>query len=103
MKTTRNILFCAVLAVMASAALAVVPNYLYIDQQTEKWYKSEGAGKIATMRIHTLVAYDFMDQGKRSVTWNGKDDRGSPVASGTYIYRLQAGESESTNRMTLIR
>jgi len=53
--------------------------------------------------VRTLVAGDVMDPGKRSVAWNGKDDRGSPVASGTYIYRLQAGPSVITNRMTLIR
>ncbi len=53
--------------------------------------------------VRTLVAGDVMDPGKRSVAWNGKDDRGSPVASGAYIYRLQAGPSVVTNRMTLIR
>jgi hypothetical protein len=53
--------------------------------------------------VRTLVAGDVMDPGKRSVTWNGDDERGSPVASGTYIYRLQAGAIEKTNRMTLIR
>lgn len=53
--------------------------------------------------VRTLVAGDVMDPGKRSVTWNGDDDRGSPVASGTYIYRLQAGAIEKSNRMTLIR
>ncbi|MEN8006600.1 MAG: FlgD immunoglobulin-like domain containing protein [Candidatus Krumholzibacteriota bacterium] len=53
--------------------------------------------------VRTLVAGEVMDAGTRSVVWNGKDDRGSPVASGTYIYRLQAGRNVSTNRMTLIR
>lgn len=53
--------------------------------------------------VRTLVAGDVMDPGKCSVAWNGKDDRGSPVASGAYIYRLQAGPSVVTNRMTLIR
>ena len=57
------------------------------------------AGKL----VRTLIAGDVMDPGLRSVTWNGKDDRGSPAASGTYIYRLQAGPSVSSNRMTLIR
>ena len=53
--------------------------------------------------VRTLVAGDVMDPGNCSVAWNGKDDRGSPVASGTYIYRLQAGQSVVTTRMTLIR
>jgi hypothetical protein len=53
--------------------------------------------------VRTLVGGDIMEPGTRSVLWNGKDDRGSPVASGTYIYRLQAGGNELTNRMSLIR
>lgn len=57
------------------------------------------AGKL----VRTLVAGDVMNPGTCTVSWNGKDDRGSPVASGTYIYRLQAGDSEGSNRMTLIR
>jgi len=53
--------------------------------------------------VRTLVRGDIMDPGTHSVLWNGKDDRGGRVASGTYIYRLRAGGSERTNRMTLIR
>jgi hypothetical protein len=53
--------------------------------------------------VRTLVAGEIMVPGTRSVQWNGKDDRGSPAASGTYIYRLLAGGSEKSNRVTLIR
>jgi hypothetical protein len=58
---------------------------------------------IAGKLVRTLVAGEIMEPGTRSVRWNGKDDRGSPAASGTYIYRLQAGDSEQSNRVTLIR
>jgi hypothetical protein len=53
--------------------------------------------------VRTLVGGDLMEPGTRSVLWNGKDDRGNPAASGSYIYKLQAGGKELTNRMTLIR
>jgi hypothetical protein len=53
--------------------------------------------------IRTLIAGEILDSGPCSVSWNGKDDRGSPVASGTYIYRLQAGGSERSDSMTLVR
>lgn len=53
--------------------------------------------------IRTLIAGEILDPGLCSVSWHGKDDRGSPVASGTYIYRLQAGGSERSDSMTLVR
>jgi len=53
--------------------------------------------------VRTLVGGEFMDRGERSVQWNGMDDRGSKVASGIYIYRLQAGGDELSKSVTLIR
>jgi hypothetical protein len=41
--------------------------------------------------------------GPHSVTWNGTDDNGHQVASGTYVYRLEAGQYVEGKRMTLIR
>ena len=41
--------------------------------------------------------------GHHHLTWNGDDERGNPVASGVYVYRLEAGGYVETRRMTLIR
>jgi len=40
--------------------------------------------------------------GPHSVTWNGTDDNGQPAASGTYVYRLEAGEFVEAKRLTLV-
>ena len=41
--------------------------------------------------------------GLHKVSWNGTDDRGSPVSSGVYFYRLTTGEVAETRRCMLIR
>jgi len=35
--------------------------------------------------------------------WTGRDNTGRRVASGTFFYRLEAGEYSETRRMALIK
>jgi hypothetical protein len=37
------------------------------------------------------------------VNWDGKDDRGTDVASGTFIYKIDAGSFTESRRMILLR
>lgn len=53
-------------------------------------------------RVRTLVS-EKMDPGTHALHWDGTDDRGSPLPSGIYIYRLQVGEDRSTRKMLLAR
>jgi Ca-activated chloride channel family protein len=41
--------------------------------------------------------------GRYEVVWNGKDMFGHDLPSGTYLYRLEAGDVKVTKRMTLLR
>ncbi len=41
--------------------------------------------------------------GGHAVTWDGRDERGSRVASGVYYYRLVAGEFTRTRKMVLLK
>jgi hypothetical protein len=44
-----------------------------------------------------------MSAGTWRVVWNGKDANGSPVATGMYIYRIQAGSFSMVKKMLMIK
>ncbi len=52
--------------------------------------------------IATLVNSDHTP-GNYSVSWNGQDRFGQPVASGTYIYQIKAGKHQASKQMVLMR
>ncbi len=53
-------------------------------------------------RVTTLIT-GLLFSGRHTVTWNGLDAHGEPVASGMYCYRLQAGEQVAVRKMLLLR
>ncbi len=44
-----------------------------------------------------------LDAGDYRIAWDGKDERGRPVASGVYFYRLVGGLFDETRKMVLLR
>ncbi len=63
-----------------------------------------------TLRIYNVLGQVVstpvngnLPAGVHSVTWDGKNEQGSDVASGIYFYRIKAGSYESIMKMTLLR
>ena len=46
---------------------------------------------------------NYQNAGTYEVTWNGKNDSGVQVASGTYIYRIEAGNYVQVRKLILLR
>lgn len=46
---------------------------------------------------------EVQSAGAYTVDWDGRDASGSRVASGVYLYRIQAGEFTETKKMTMIK
>ncbi len=50
-----------------------------------------------------VLAAGPRDSGLHSVEWDGRDDAGRPLASGTYLYRLRAGPHQGVGKLLLLR
>ena len=53
--------------------------------------------------VRTLANQEAFGSGTHSMTWDGTDNSGTAVASGTYIYKLFYGSFSLSKRMTLVR
>jgi len=53
-------------------------------------------------KIRTLVK-KLQLPGTYQVVWDGKDDKGNPVASGVYMYQIKAGDFVKARKMVLMR
>ena len=54
-------------------------------------------------RLVRQLVDSYLAAGRRSVTWDGKDDAGAPVASGVYFLRLEAGGQFSSRSVNLLK
>ena len=52
--------------------------------------------------VRTLAS-GFRVAGEHKLLWDGRDNRGLPVAAGTYIYRLQAESQTLTRKMIYLK
>ncbi len=49
------------------------------------------------------IAQGWYEAGSHAVTWDGKNEAGSVVASGIYFYKLSAGDKVITKKMSLLK
>ncbi len=52
--------------------------------------------------VRTLISGP-MAAGRHNQIWNGRDQRGVQVATGTYVYRIQAGDFVATRKLMLMK
>ena len=57
---------------------------------------------IAGQHVRT-VATGLQKAGRHSIEWDARDEYGRPVANGTYIYRLEAGDLGATRKMLILK
>ncbi|NIW44431.1 MAG: T9SS type A sorting domain-containing protein, partial [candidate division Zixibacteria bacterium] len=53
-------------------------------------------------KVKTLVSKP-QQAGAHTIQWHAKDDRGNALASGVYLYRLQAGNFSQTRKLMLLK
>jgi hypothetical protein len=53
-------------------------------------------------KVATLVD-EYEEAGEHTVTWDGRTQEGQAVASGIYLYRLEAGARSATRKMMLLK
>ncbi|HET9885927.1 MAG TPA: T9SS type A sorting domain-containing protein [bacterium] len=63
---------------------------------------SLGIYDVSGRHIRTLVT-NSRSSAEQELLWDGNDDQGRSVASGTYFVRLQWAEGSATSRVMLLR
>ena len=56
-----------------------------------------------TGRLVRVLADQSFPAGEVSLTWDGRDERGSSVASGVYFVRAHIGASEFKRKIVVLR
>ena len=80
-----------------------------IEYSIEKGNKQKDNVTLKIYNILGQLVKDFnlsardMTVGHHSVTWDGTDFKGKPVASGVYFYTIQQGHYATTEKMLLLR
>ncbi len=96
---------------------AQVPRVFFLNQNTPNpfWGRTTIAFGLPKAADVSLVVYNAAGQkvrtlvsghknaGTYTVTWDGRDDAGRPVAAGAYFFKFQAGEYQSLKKTLLLK
>ena len=96
---------------------AILPQSFTLDQNFPNPFNSSTVIRFALPASDKvdLVLYNLAGQkvatlaegarqaGTYTLHWDGRDDDGSALASGVYLYRLRAGEQVGTRRLLLLK
>jgi len=52
--------------------------------------------------VRTLISR-VPGEGRHAIAWDGKNDSGSPLPSGSYLYRLKVGDDQAVRKMIITR
>jgi hypothetical protein len=94
----------------APAATALLGNHPnpFNPSTTIKYAVNEDSW--VTLKIYNTLGQEiatlvdaFQTTGVKSVNWNGRNEAGSPVTSGIYIYRLTTGSVVQSEKMMLMK
>jgi hypothetical protein len=93
-----------------SATTLDLANYPNPFNSTTEISGSFPAATRATLKVYDILGREVVtlidgnvSAGPFMVRWNGTDSNGHPVASGIYLYRLQAGDTMVVRRMVLLK
>ena len=69
---------------------------IFLQQKELEILKRLGGKFVPSQSRNTMLVF-------HSISWDGKDKKGSPVASGIYLYQLSAGTCTQVKKMSLLR
>ncbi len=109
----------ATVTVVVDSTINVVPprSRLVVAQNTPNPFNpattilfSTGAASHVRLTVYDLGGRHVaslidatMDAGEHTAVWHGQNDEGATVASGTYVYRVEAAGQVKTRTMSLLR
>ena len=95
---------------MVPKAFALEQNYPNpFNPSTEIRYSVPTKGPVSIVvydvlgRFVAVLANEVVESGTYKVIWNGLDHNGAPVASGMYLYRIDAGTFAASRKMVLMK
>ncbi len=50
-----------------------------------------------------ILLRQHREAGTHQIHWDGKDDRGQPLSSGTYLFTMRTGSARQATKMLLLR